>query len=216
MKRRRPKQLPLVFERTHGGRREGAGRPRGRHTVAHRKRPEHRDYFPVHVTMRARGGLPPFREEALASIVRGAIRATSLAWFRVIHFSIQSNHLHLIVEANDTVSLSRGMQSLNARIARRINRTLDVRGRLWRERYHARSLESPRSVRNALVYVLMNAKKHGVASGIDSFSSAPWFDGFAGGAPLRVHGSPVAAPRTWLARVGWRRNGLVRLDERPG
>jgi putative transposase len=108
------------------------------------------------------------------------------------------------------------MQWLNARIARRVNDVLGVRGSLWRERYHARELRTPRSVRNAIVYVLMNAKKHGhrVASGIDSMSSAPWFDGFAE-KTLRSDGSPVRAPRTWLAGVGWRKRGLIRLDERP-
>ncbi len=209
------KQLALGFEATHGGRRVGAGRPRGRRTVPHRARPNHRARLPLHVTIRARGGLPTFRQQALADVVRRAIHETALAWFRVIHFSIQSNHLHLIVEADDKRSLSRGMQSLNARVARGLNRAMGIRGPVWRERYHSRELGSPRAMRNAIVYVLMNAKKHGVAlANVDGCSSAPWFDGFAGGAPLHK-GSPVRAPETWLAAVGWRRRGLVRLDEGP-
>ncbi len=54
-------------------------------------------------------------------------------------------------------------------------------GGVWAERYHARSLRTPREVRNAIVYVLMNAKKHlrhAPREGIDMMSSAPWFDGF--------------------------------------
>ena len=165
--------------------------------------------------MRAHGGLPTFRHEGLVDVIQRAIRRTSLAWFRVIHFSIQSNHVHLIVEADDKMSLSRGMQSLNARVARGLNRAMGIRGRVWRERYHARELTHPRAVRNALVYVLMNAKKHGVALvGVDACSSGPWFDGFVGHAP-RNEASPVRLARTWLAAVGWRRGGLVRLDEQP-
>ncbi len=150
------------------------------------------------------------REAALAELVRRAIAAVQRDGFRIVHFSIQSNHLHLIVEAADAAALARGMQWLNARIARTVNRTLRARGSLWRERYHARELHTPRSVRNALVYVLMNAKKHGhrFASGIDAMSSAPWFDGFAERA-ARDSDAPVPPPRTWLASIG------VRSDERP-
>ena len=219
MRSRRPfRQLRLrLVPRTWGGRRAGAGRPRGDgRTVPHRARPVHRARFPVHVTVRARDGLPPFREGAIAAVVRRAIAVASGAAFRVVHFSIQSNHIHLIVEATDATALSRGMQGLNIRIARRVNALLGARGRFWRERYHERELRTPRSVRNALVYVLMNAKKHGhrVVAGIDALSSAPWFDGFSARRAL-ADDLPVFAPRTWLAGVGWRRRGLIRLDERP-
>jgi putative transposase len=177
----------------------------------------HRARFPLHVTLRARGGLPPLRESALAAVVRGAIAQASRDAFRVLHYSIQTNHLHLIVEATDATALSRGMQGLGIRVARRVNAELGVRGRFWRERYHERELRTPRAVRNALVYVLMNAKKHGhrLASRLDALSSAPWFDGIARRAAPPSGEPPVRAPRTWLAGVGWRRHGLVRFDERP-
>ena len=121
------------------------------------------------------------------------------------------------MEAHDAADLARGMQGLNARIARRVNRALGARGSVWRERYHARELRTPRSVRNAIVYVLMNAKKHGqrFASGIDALSSAPWFDGFARRVAASEDASPLRAPRTWLAGIGWRRRGLIDASERP-
>jgi putative transposase len=167
--------------------------------------------------MRARGGLPTLRGEVLAEMVREAIGSAQRDVFRVVHFSIQTNHVHLIVEAADSSALARGMQWLNARIARRVNRTLRSRGSVWRERYDARELRFPRSVRNAIVYVLMNAKKHGFRfpSGIDALSSAPWFDGFTVRVAIDGGASPVRAPRTWLAGVGWRRRGLIWPDETP-
>jgi REP element-mobilizing transposase RayT len=152
----------------------------------------------------------------LAAIVTRCIGAASRDAFRILHFSIQDNHIHLIVEATDKVSLSRGMQRLDARIARAVNDAIGARGSFWRERYHARELQTPRSVRNAIVYVLMNAKKHGYRLvGADPLSSAPWFDGFAQRTAFDAGESPVRAPRTWLAGVGWRRRGLIRVDERP-
>ncbi len=221
-------ELPGTQPRpTWGGARAGAGRKRqreGRPAVPHRARPDHRARHPVHVTLRARRGLPSFREQALFGAMRKAIAASLRSKrvgssLRVLHFSVQSNHVHLVVEAHDKRAMARGLLGLGVRLARAINGALAVRGSVWGDRYHARALETPREVRNALVYVLMNAKKHGVLlRGVDAFSSGPWFDGFV----ERAHVSPptddppVASPRTWLAREGWRMHGLVRVTERPG
>src|SRR5262249_51404936 len=102
------------------------------------------------------------------------------------------------------------------RIARAVNRALGRRGRVWAERYHARALTTPRAVRNALVYVLMNFRKHlGTGPGVDDCSSAPWFVGWRGKVEERSTPSPVANARPCLARLGWRRHGLIALDERP-
>jgi len=209
-------QLPLRFDRSWGGARKGAGRPRGQNKVPHRARPVHKTRHPLHVTVRMRGSLPSLREDALAKEVVATIAASHRDSFRVLHYSVQDNHLHLIVEADDAASLARGMQRLNSRVARRVNGMIGIRGALWRERYDARALTSPRIVRNVIVYVLMNGKKHGHSfeNGIDALSSAPFFDGLVGGA-RSSEPSPVRAPRTWLAGVGWRRHGLIRTDERP-
>lgn len=123
--------------------------------------------------------------------------------------------MHLVVEAHDKRAMARGMLGLSVRLARAINGVLAISGPVWGDRYHGHVLESPREVRNALVYVLMNAKKHGVRlSGADRFSSAPWFGGFAGVTPA-ASPPPTATAKTWLARDGWRRHGLIRIDEVP-
>jgi hypothetical protein len=151
--------------------------------------------------------------------------------FRVLHFSVQWDHLHLIAEASDERALASGIRSLAIRIARYVNQLVTRRGRLWADRWHGRALTTPRAVRNALVYVLANFRKHARAPlrpGVDAFSSAVRFDGFrdfAAGALLPRAGPPfhvamaphiaVAEADTWLARVGWRRRGLIRVDEAP-
>jgi hypothetical protein len=160
--------------------------------------------------------------------------------FRVVHFSVQRDHVHLIVEAANKRALSSGMRSVAIRIARYVNDVLSRRGRLWAERWHGRALRSPREVRHALVYVLANFRKHATRPlrvGIDPFSSAAWFDGWRGFRPSSGAGPPIAeggprrpstgsssvhaidprdfAPGTWLATVGWRRHGLIGLTERP-
>jgi REP element-mobilizing transposase RayT len=172
--------------------------------------------------LRAREGLPPLRHAGVFAELRTAIARANRSpavgeAFRVVEFSIQSNHAHFIIEAHDKDVLSRGLRGLAIRLARAINRALEIRGPVWGDRYHARDLKTPRAVRNAIVYVLMNAKKHGarLPSGIDPFSSAPWFEGFAQRLARSADTPPVRSARTWLASVGWRRRGLVHLDERP-
>ena len=173
----------------------------------------------MHVTMRARGGLPSFREQVLFTELRACIREASRSpsvgeAFRVLHFSIQRDHVHVIVEAHDRSALSRGVQGLAIRLARAVNRTFgELRGIVWADRYHEHILRSPREVRNAIVYVLMNGKKHGLVLEIDPFSSAAWSDAIRGN--VVRDDTPVVAPRTWLAGVGWRRCGLIDRKERP-
>jgi REP element-mobilizing transposase RayT len=169
-------------------------------------------------------------------MVRAAIAKTSArrgGTFRVVHFSVQDNHVHLIVEADDTAALIAGVRGLSISIAKRVNRLTFRRGKFWADRWHGRALTTPRATRHALVYVLGNGKKHGSHSqsrGLDPCSSAPYFAGFkesAGLAPIVRNsrlvprslappaGSPVSEPSTWLLRVGWRRRGLISIHEAP-
>jgi hypothetical protein len=138
--------------------------------------------------------------------------------FRVVHFSVQTDHVHLIVEADSGDALRRGLNSLNCRAARALNRAWQRSGPIWGDRYHARALATPREVRNGLVYVLLNFRKHLRApAAVDPCSSGAWFDGWAHNHERPSQPSPVAPPRTWLGTVGWRRaGGFVSTEEMPG
>lgn len=132
--------------------------------------------------------------------------------FRVVEFSIQSTHLHLIVEASSRLALSRGMQALGSTIARRINNHLHRHGQVMAERYHARALRTPTEVRNALVYVLMNHKHHGPFDFlVDTCSSGRWFTGWIEPLPA----DPNPPPATWLLHTGWKKRGLISFNESP-
>jgi putative transposase len=171
----------------------------------------------VHVTLRARRGLPSLRRERLFGGIRTAIAAASRGSFRILHFSVQSDHVHLLVEAADARTLSSGAQGLAIRGARAINKLIGRRGAVWADRYHARALSSPREVRHGLVYVLMNVKKHRPGwRGLDPRSSAAWFDGFRDGQVTPEPSPPPVRPaRTWLAARGWRFHGLISVSETP-
>ncbi len=230
-------QLPLALAvpRVRGGKRKGAGRkPVGdRSSTPHRARPTHCDRHPVLVTLRAR--FRPLRSQFVEPTVRLAIDQAdrrSPERFRITNYSIQHDHMHLLVEAQDKRALSSGVSSLSIRIARSVNKLVGCRGRFWADRWFGRALTSPRQVRTALVYVMANHRKHcrpPIGPAVDPFSSGRWFDGWEGGPVMAPAASaavdsvkdrderelPVSRPRTWLGATGWRRYGLIRFDESP-
>ncbi len=234
---RRATQETLPF-RTWGGARPGAGRRRNadRPLVPHRPREKHARSAPVQVTSRLVPGLRSLRNAAELAIVREALARSQGHEFQVVHHSIQSNHLHLIVEASDRRSLTSGLRGLLVRLARELNRLWQRSGGVFADRFHQRELRTPREVRNSLLYVLHNARKHGIwMRGPDPCSSGVEFDGWeqaqtrgtASGAGSAQSSRPSASEgrpergglccraRTWLLGVGWQRHGLLRESEVP-
>ena len=220
MARRLPKQLSLPAPRTWGGRRIGAGRKPAhpRPNVSHAPRPAHDPRHPVHVTLRAARGLKSLRSEPAFQALSLAFAAASREGFRVVHFSVQTDHVHLIVEADAGDGLRAGINGLSGRMARALNRIWHRSGAVWSDRYHSRALATPREVRNGLVYVLLNFRKHlRAAPGIDPRSSGAWFDGWSHNPTPPTKPCPVAPARTWLATSGWRRAGRpIGTHEAPG
>ena len=228
---RRARQLSFEDQRKRSGRggpRPGAGRPRKMHGVVHHVR---RDPLPkgcpAHVTLRVRREIPSLRRKVMVREFRRSLsRGCERGEFRVVHYSLQRNHVHLIVEAAGKQALGRGMKSIAIRLARAVNRILSRTGPVLLGRYHVRALRTPREVRNALAYVLLNARKHwkertrsAPPVRLDGASSGRWFKGWKSEPRGPTVGSvdrDVAFPRTWLLRSGWRRHGLVDPAEVPG
>jgi REP element-mobilizing transposase RayT len=198
------------------------GRPRkrvGQH-LGHRPRPALASKFPVHVTMKVRPGAPYLRRRVCFQTIRGAfVAGKTKAGFRLVHFTVQGNHLHLICEAADKERLARGLQGLAIRVAKRLNAKLGRRGKLFAQRYHARILRTPSEVRNALVYVLNNARRHDLRVAwdwVDPLTSAAFFDGWRlpyRDPRARDGPAPVVPAGTWLLATGWRFRGLIAFDE---
>jgi REP element-mobilizing transposase RayT len=182
----------------------------------------------VHVTLRVKANLPSLRDGRFVREWRRSLAESSERGdFRVNHYSLQGDHAHLIVEAHGKDALARGMKSIAARLARALNRVARRSGPALDGRYHHRSLRTPREVRRALAYVLLNARRHlakrrhvAAAVPLDPASSACWFDGWRtevrGGRVAASARREVARARTWLLRVGWRRHGLLDPREVPG
>ena len=179
----------------------------------------------MHVTLRMRGGLPRLRcRRFVLELRRSFGEASERGDFRLVHYSVQHNHLHLLVEAEDQAALGRGMKSIGARVSRAVQRVFYVTGRVLAQRYHAHVLRTPSEVRRALQYVLLNVRKHwrelrGSAppARLDDASSSRWFEGFTHELPgARAGPREVARARTWLLTRGWRRHGLIDPESVPG
>jgi REP element-mobilizing transposase RayT len=211
-------QASFANVKTWGGPRINSGRKAAaRPKVRHRTRPGHHASCPVHVTMRRAKGLPSFRVDRLYRLIREAIRATRREGFRIVEYSVQADHLHLLIEADDPTILTNGMRSFAVRVAMRVNRNVlgRKRGRVWGDRYHRRELTSPSAVRSALVYVLNTHIKHGEydVGLVDPCSSAPWFTGWMHRRdPPPPRPSPTEPPSTWLLERGWSTVGLGPLN----
>jgi REP element-mobilizing transposase RayT len=177
--------------------------------------------------MKLRSGLPSLRHKPLARLVFASFAAAKARFgARLVHFSVQSNHLHLIVEVDDRRALSRAAQGLATRLALRLNARLGRRGKAFADRYHARSLRTPLEVRRALVYVLHNHRHHHSGSGrpsrFDPFSSAAYFYGFTVAVsswPTESFAPPSEPPvvraTTWLLRKGWQLHGPISPNDAP-
>jgi REP-associated tyrosine transposase len=187
-----------------GGARPGAGRPCGNRVTHHGRAPVDARH-PLHVVLRILPGIWSLRSKTLFRQIRYAfMKLTEREGFRLVHFSVQGNHIHLIVEADNTEALSRAMQSMNTRIAKRINARMSRRGRVFDDRFFARSLRNPTEVANAIAYVLENSHRHDARSGLAAYTTEEP-DAFTSLALANSEPSLVTAPKTWLLRVGWTR-----------
>jgi hypothetical protein len=220
--------------RTWGGARPGAGRKpaAAKPRVPHQRRPRLSRHHPVHVTLRLAPGLPNLRTRRFGRVLFAAFAAARARFaVRLTHFSIQSNHLHLVVEAADRRALSRGLQGLAIRVAKRVNARVGRRGAVFADRYFARALRTPLDVRRTLLYVMNNYRRHNRVGAAhpprdwaDPYSSVDHFDGFAelpsGRTPcaeLSLGRDPPVAPAvTWLLKIGWKRLGLLHVHHVPG
>ncbi len=219
--------LPVEQPRSFGGRQAGAGRPPGpRPRVLHRVRPDLSHDHPLHVTLRIRPGLPLLRRPRFLRAFRQTLAQVTdqRADFRVVHYSVQRDHVHCLVEADGKRALGNGMKALGARFARAVNRIFERSGPVLDGRYHARVLKTPREVRKALAYVLLNARKHFAQRSrrvppvrLDVASSGVWFQGWKPGPyPRPRYSRETGIPLTWLLSRGWRRHGLIDPREVPG
>jgi REP element-mobilizing transposase RayT len=186
--------------------------------------------MPLHVTVRMDKRVWTLRTRRMHRCIREVFFkiGDEADRFRLIHYSVQSNHLHMVVEASGRKAMTRGMRRIGIRLALQLNKRMGRRrGRVLSDRYDERHLETPSQVRNAIGYVLCNFRKHYFQTTrrmlepnwLDPYSSAESFDGWRGRRrevlATKPRG-PCMEPTTWLVQMGWRRRGLIPCELVPG
>jgi REP element-mobilizing transposase RayT len=186
----------------------------------------HKARNPSHITLRVVREVGRLRRRKLwAGLENAAIQLGVTDAFRIVHISIQSNHVHLLVEAKDKEAIARGIGRFEILVAKKVNAVLERSGKVFEFRYHRVDITTPKQMRGALAYVLNNWRRHredlttpGAENAlIDPYSTGWAFDGWADLDALPAWDRlPSAEPRTWLLRVGWRMHPLISVREVPG
>lgn len=176
----------------------------------------------MHVTMRRVPNLPSFRQQRVGELVLRQMRRLADELFQIVHFSIQNNHLHFLVEGRDREIVIRKLQGLMVSFAKRLNALLGGRrGKVWADRYYRRDVVTTREMHNVLRYVFGNGKKHGEipadAIMLDPYSTAWLFDGWDIDFEKPKNGDhwPRPAPRTRLLKIDWITHGLLKVKGAP-
>ncbi len=213
------KQLKMKGVSGWGGKRKGSGRKSQSGMVNHMKREKIDFKKPLHMTLKLRDGLPSLRCDLMFGNLKRCLKKAKDRGLRVIHFSLESNHLHLLIECRDNKTLSLGMKSLGASLGKAIRKFAGGKGAVFKGRYHLHILKTPTEARNGMAYVLLNRAKHWKSIAfVDRYSSGAYFTDWRKllgrdiGPILSARRGLRKAPpdylseaQSWLAREGWRK-----------
>lgn len=208
-----------------GGKRKGAGRPKQKAGMQlHSPRPKFPGKYPLHVNMKIINGLPNLRTKKRFQLIKRAILKSRKKGLNIIHFCIQKNHIHLLLEVSNKQKLGRGMQSFCTSLAKSINNSIKRNGQVFIDRYHLHILKTPLEVKNALRYIFINREKHLKRIDLfDKFSTLICFNeikrlGLSRLDPrekipnqslrdllFKGFSELIVPARTWLLREGWHR-----------
>jgi REP element-mobilizing transposase RayT len=157
---------------------KGAGRPKvltmkeREKRIYHRSRPNIPSKMPVHVTVKTnQKDIGSIRSKILYKEIRQAMKRARYGGIRIIHFSVQKDHIHMIIEAASSILLGRAMRAMSISLSKRFTEVLGESVKALQNRYHLRLLKSFNQIKNAIFYVLNNGKKHLIADTIDFYSS---------------------------------------------
>ena len=164
-------------------------------------------------------GIPSLRRQELLRLFQKCAGRAKRYGLHVVHYALESNHIHLIVEARDNRALRSGMVSLFGSFARALNERVQRVGKVYSDRYHLNVITNPSQMKHTLRYVLLNHCKHTKwLEHMDPFSSARFFPHWKNLIELNevvawdlrnlsenYASAGLSPPRSWLAAQGWMR-----------
>ena len=140
---------------------KGAGRPAINDIgIRHIKRPKISRLTTLHLTIKVRSNKADIKSKKILKALHHAIKRARLKKLRVIHYTLEFNHLHLLIECESHKTLHQGMQAFGISLSKAINRIKKLKGTVYKHRYHLKKLATRRELKNALHYIFNNGKKH--------------------------------------------------------
>jgi putative transposase len=233
------KQLSFKGTSGWGGKRRGAGRKNLSGTINHMKRPKVSLKQPCHITLRLKKGIPSLRNKLLFKEFKAGVKRAKAWGLHVIHFSVQSNHIHLFCESESSDKLARAIRSLAGQFAKEVRKYASKKGygrkgSVFEGRYHLHVLKTPNETKRALEYVLLNTAKHmDVIEHVDRYSSGNDFKHwrlllgkryrslikadaeFYSQNPTTELDEILSPARSWLAKTGWVRAQSKSSSKKP-
>jgi REP element-mobilizing transposase RayT len=156
---------------------KGAGRPKippnKKNYIPHRERETIPKKTPVHVTIKINKHIVhTLRNKIIFQKISRAITKARNKGIRLVHFTIQRDHVHMLIEAENKNQLGKAMQALGISFSKSLKSLTKTKLKIFKDRYHVHILKTLKEVRNAKSYILGNAIKHGVIRDkFDTFSS---------------------------------------------
>lgn len=178
---------------------KGAGRPaihdRG---IRHTARGDIKRSTPLHLTIKINKEKSGLRNKSILKVLHTSIKKARLIGLRIAHYTLEYDHVHLLVEADNTKVLGKGMQSFGISFSKGINKIKESKGQVFKTRYHFRKLKTVVEVKNVINYIFGNSIKHKYAGSIVSpYNSLPIvsdfsriFPGFEAGIAETINSSP--------------------------
>jgi REP element-mobilizing transposase RayT len=146
---------------------KGAGRPAINDPgIRHRERPILTKPTSLHLTVKILRAKAKLKNKIILSILKRSIMNARKKGLRVIHYSLEYDHIHLLIEADDNFILGKGMQAFGVTFSKALNRMRKMRGAVYKHRYHFRKIIGARQLKNVLNYLFTNGLKHNTAKSI--------------------------------------------------
>ena len=114
----------------------------------------------LHLTIKIIRDKAGLKNKAMLKVLQQAIVKARGKGLAVIHYTLEFDHIHLLVESGDHQELGKAMQSLGVSLSMAINRLRKAKGRVFKTRYHLRKLKTPTEIKNVISYILNNTIKH--------------------------------------------------------
>ena len=126
----------------------------------------------LHLTIKVRENKADIKSKTILKALHHAIKRARMKQLRILHYTLEYNHVHLLVEATGNKILHSGMQAMGISFSKAINKIKCLKGSVYKNRYHFRSLKTRRELKNAILYIFNNARKHKRSlSALDPFNS---------------------------------------------